>query len=153
MAIFTCGNCRHEMPTSDADIGKSAKCPKCGQRGHIMPDPPENQEVNEQESAIPESPPHINTSHESQSPVRQTEFNRPQGDLYLPVWASLIIALSFGILGVLTLGGVLAFFYLWFYATGAPQKAAAGAVFSALFIAGYIITRSIEKVVRSIARR
>ena len=79
--------------------------------------------------------------------------NRPQADLYLPVWASLIIALSFGILGVLTLGGALAFFYSLSKATGAPQQAAAGAIFSALFIAGYIITRSIEKVVRSIARR
>ena len=85
--------------------------------------------------------------------MRQTEFNRPQADLYLPVWASLIIALSFGILGVLMLGGALLFVLSWFQANSAPQQAAAGAGFSALFIAGYIITRGTEKVVRSIARR
>jgi hypothetical protein len=77
----------------------------------------------------------------------------PRNDLALPIWASLVIAFSFGTLGMLTLGGAILFIASISSATGAPQEAAAGAIFSALFIAGYIITRSIEKVVRSIARR
>ena len=81
-----------------------------------------------------------------------TNFS-PRNDLGLPVWASIVIALSFGTLGVLTFGGAILFIASISAANGAPQEAAAGAIFSALFIAGYIITRSIEKVVRSITRR
>lgn len=150
MAIFTCDSCNHGMSTSDGHIGKRAKCPKCSQRGQIAPDPTGNPDAN---GAKPSTAPAslVDTTSSSQIPTR-TKFDSIMAQLNF-TWASLIIAFSFGALGLLTLGGALLFIATLSSATGAPQEAAAGAIFSALFIAGYIITRSIEKVVRSIARR
>ncbi|WP_339911812.1 hypothetical protein [Symmachiella dynata] len=154
MAIFTCDSCHYEMSTSDDHIGKNAKCPKCSQRGHITPDPPENVDTHDADRSIPDPAPYIDTSSIPQMPARpKHDSTMSQLDPRLPTWASLIIAVSFSALGLLTILGALLFIVSLSSATGAPQEAAAGAVFSALFIAGYVITRSIEKVVRSIARR
>ena len=154
MAVFTCSSCQYEMPTADSHIGRNAKCPKCDKHGRITPDPPEKREANPPKTPIPESKVNIRTTPESQNSLRRTSnANRSQIDQNLPVWAALIIAMAFGVLGLLTTAGAVLFVFSLSSATGAPQEAAAGAIFSALFIAGYIITRSIEKVVRSIARR
>ena len=154
MAVFTCSSCQYEMPTADSHIGRNAKCPKCDNHGRITPDPPEKREANPPKTPIAASKVNIRTTPESQNSLRRTSnANRSQIDQHLPVWAALIIAMAFGVLGLLTTGGAVLFVFSLSSATGAPQEAAAGAIFSALFIAGYIITRSIEKVVRSIARR
>lgn len=145
MALFTCSECQHETRTSDSQVGRVATCPECGGRGAITPDappramPPEVKPAPGAPIVIERGAPRVPPS--SASPPA------------LPVWASVIIGLSFGLLGVSTSGGVLLFVVSLSSATGAPQEAAAGAIFSALFIAGYTITRSIEKVVRAIARR
>jgi hypothetical protein len=66
--------------------------------------------------------------------------------------AAFIIGLTYLVLGIGITIGVILFMSALSNAKGAPQEAALGAVFSALFIAGYIIARSIEKFIRMVAR-
>lgn len=76
----------------------------------------------------------------------------PMPQRKMPVWAAVIISISFGALAVGTGIGTLLLFGAISAANGAPQEAAAGAIFASFFIAGYIIVRSIEKAVRALAR-
>lgn len=71
----------------------------------------------------------------------------------LPTWAAVIIALTFTILGVVTIVGSVLFAATLASAESAPQEAAAGAIFGSLFVASYLVARSIEKIVRAFCRR
>jgi hypothetical protein len=54
----------------------------------------------------------IRTTPESQNSLRRTSnANRSQIDQHLPVWAALIIAMAFGVLGLLTTGGAVLFVF------------------------------------------
>ena len=74
-------------------------------------------------------------------------------DAKLPGWASLTITVVYSVLGGLTLLWTAAFWQALGSATSAPQEAAVGAVFSTMFIAGYVLARCAEKTVRALARR
>lgn len=74
-------------------------------------------------------------------------------DTRLPGWASLTITVVYSVLGVLALLWTAAFWQALGSATSAPQEAAVGAVFSTMFIAGYVLARCAEKTVRALARR
>ena len=160
MASFVCDNCNHTRPTSDGHVGKSAKCPKCGGRGNVTADsdmspvdassddylPPQPVVA---APALPETPPetaHLQPASPTQTP--QTAMPTPEV-LKLPKWASIVIRLSYLLLGMFTLGALALFVLSIGNATGAPQEAAAGAIFSSLFIAAYILARCIEKMVRA----
>lgn len=149
MAIFTCDDCKHEIRSADEHIGKSGKCPSCNGRGQVTPDPPEASSHTSPRQIPP-------VAFDTRAP-KQSQYITPHIATAtvpaLPAWASVIIALTFGLLGVLTAGGALLLLLSLASANGAPQEAAAGAMFSAFFIAGYIISRSVEKVVRAMARR
>jgi len=157
MALFTCHSCLYEMSTADENIGKSAKCPKCSQRGHIVSEVAPTQTQFEKEPRIPEprkqEPPFIDTTNRSQAVSREIpDSKRPEMTPRLPTLAAFIIGLTYLVLGIGITIGVILFMSALSNAKGAPQEAALGAVFSALFIAGYIIARSIEKLIRMVAR-
>ncbi len=143
MAVFRCSACQHMIPTPDAHLGKSAKCPKCGERGQVEADV---------SSSIPVAEPASNSAGEilaenvdrtPQLPAR--EANPIAGPVpLLPVWASMIIVLSFSILATLTVAGVMLFFLTLSQAQGAPQEVAAGAILAALFIAGYHMVLAVQ---------
>lgn len=157
MALFTCHSCLYEMSTSDDKIGKSAKCPKCSQRGYIVAELTHTQTQFGKESRLSESrqqdPPFSEpTNGQQEVPSEMPDPQLPEMTPRLPTLAAFIIGLTFLLLSFWMMADVISFTSALANATGAPQQAALGAIFSARFIAGYIIARSIEKFIRMVAR-
>ena len=125
MATFTCRSCQQSISVADKNAGRRIKCPKCGAAGHVTPEAP----------PLAASP----------QPIRAAAVTTRT----MPGWASMIIALVFALLGVLTIVGAFFFLVIFGRATSAIQEAAAAACFSTLFIAGYITARSVEKFLRN----
>jgi hypothetical protein len=145
------------MSTADENIGKSAKCPKCSQRGHIVSEVAPTQTQFEKEPRIPEprkqEPPFIDTTNRSQAVSREIpDSKRPEMTPRLPTLAAFIIGLTYLLLGFWIIADVHSFNSALDNAKAAPQEAAIGAIFAARFIAGYIFARSIEKFIRMVAR-
>ena len=74
-------------------------------------------------------------------------------NLELPGWASSVIGITYVLLGAAIGVGLLLFIAGISAAQSAPQEAAAGAIFATLFIAAYVLARSVEKVVRALVGR
>ena len=74
-------------------------------------------------------------------------------NLELPGWASSVIGITYVLLGAAIGVGLLLFITGISAAQSAPQEAAAGAIFATLFIAAYVLARSVEKVVRALVGR
>lgn len=149
MASFTCGTCQFSTTASDAHIGRSTKCPKCDAINSVVPD------------VVPSSgrsqfSPAVNTVEDfSRKVVQKISSLEKTGarDTTLPKWAANTIAITFALLGILSAIGTLLLILALASAQSAPQEAAVGAMFAALFIAGYVVARSVEKVVRALCHR
>ena len=157
MALFTCHSCLYEMSTADENIGKSAKCPKCSQRGHIISEVTHTPTQSEKEPRIPEprkhEPPFVETTNRPQPVTREiADRQLPEMTPRLPTLAAFIIGLTYLVLGIWIMADFLSFTSALANAKAAPQEAAVGAIFSARFIAGYIISRSIENFIRMVVR-
>jgi hypothetical protein len=155
MAKFICNYCHHEMATADENIGKGAKCPKCSQRGVVTPTPPSTTSEQDESDEIEPTTDSVGdvSPNSSRKYRKRNHIGLKYEDLLLPKWAARLIGLAYILLGLLTLGGVIDFIITFNAQPSSPIQAAVGAKFANLFIAGYIVTRSFEKFVRSIARR
>jgi Zn-finger nucleic acid-binding protein len=155
---FTCPHCGSSIRESPKLALQTVACPKCG--GHFVhpPIPDSSQDNESSEPPATEPPPAdanaTNNGGDSAYPRHWEANSRAKSAKRGSIgtaWAPVVIGLSFGVLGMLTLSGTMLFLLTLSAAKSAPQEAAAGAIFAALFIAGYIITRSIEKVVLAVA--
>ena len=70
-------------------------------------------------------------------------MSRVMAIIGIVVWGLLMLAVG---------GGGLLFLATLGKANGAPQEAAAGAIFSTIFIALYVVARCVEKVIAAIER-
>lgn len=165
MATFVCDHCQHTTSAPDAYVGRLAKCPKCDQRSTIRDNPPLSPRRSRQPAVtfatIP-SPsaaplPTGDTIPEAESAAERSEVDpapvyvtRTTPAPRLPGLAAAIIAVAYILLGAGTLLGVFLFFTVMREAKTAINEAAAAASFGALFVAGYVLTRCVEKFVRAV---
>ena len=122
----------------DEYVGRRFHCPECGAARHVVPSPPAEATAASQHQDAPAAP---------REPA-------PRGiGPSLPQWAAVVLVVVFSLLGSCTLLGLFVFFLMLEKATSAVQQAAVAAMVATVLIAGYIIARSVEKVIRAIVRR
>ena len=138
MATFLCGGCSYERMTSDSHIGRSAKCPKCGQSSLVQAVVESPSAWNIEEEKETPSPPPLATSPIQVTPVKK-----------MPRWARITLLITWLGLGGAMLIGISLFVFLLASAENVMQEAAIGAIFATFFIAGYIVARCLEKGIRA----
>lgn len=161
---FNCGSCGQRIVIDEAGAGTNVECPKCGQyltvpkaagftarsstiepltvpktysaKSARVPVPPTVDQPSTTATTSPTSP-NANTR-----PLSVAPDSEKGGRSTLSVGAQFIAWLF--CFGVLMVGGFL-FVSALAGATGAPQEAAAGAVFATVFIGAYVFARIVEK--------
>lgn len=149
MANFSCGTCQFSTTASDEFIGRKSKCPKCNASGIVVPDVAEPRQQSGMATAI-------NTADDLKKRTLQRLASLEQTgsrDTTLPKWAANIIAITFATLALGTIMGTSVLFVGLGASESAVQEASLSSMFACLFIAAYLIARSIEKVTRAFCRR
>lgn len=138
MAIVTCAKCGFEKATADFNVGRLAKCPKCGDMTTVTKDAPTETDaaVPEPASAAEEEPPKDSAVDESQQAlleeiqaIRKAHEFGPDASFFLQLaWILLT--------GVTTITALLLF-------AGAIEALPA----VTCVITGYILIQCVEKII------
>ncbi len=140
MATFLCGGCGYEKLTSDKHIGRTTKCPKCSQSSVVQAvvESPSAWDVGEEPSEPPEQP----SAAIQVMPVKK-----------MPMWATIVMVLTWGSLGVVILLGIISYIMAAASSENPMQQSAVTAGLVIRLITGYIIARCVEKIVKAVAQR
>ena len=138
MATFLCGGCSFEKLTSDSNIGRMAKCPKCNQSSVVQ--------------AVVESPSAWDVKEEAPSPLPAPTPIQVVPVKKMPLLATLILVITWSCLGVVILVGAIAYIAAATSSENPMQQSAVTAGLVMRLITGYIIARCIEKIVKAIAQ-
>lgn len=164
MIRFSCPHCAKSIKVEEDLAGKTRKCPKCDGVFEIPSEPASPQFATTPAFTPPQptTPPQpvmppqpTIPAYQPPQPTYQPPTVQPkQVSLDLPRGTASAIAWVYGLLGLATLAGLGIYVSVFFLGQfSAIQEAALSAMFATLFIAGYVLTRSIEKIAKARARR
>lgn len=156
MIVATCPNCQKTVRLRDDYSGRRVKCPGCGQAYTVSARKPayRGNRENEQSPIIgvlshPTTVFHQNNQGENDEQSEVESASRPEHvtKSRFAISTALVIAniVTWGIVLLAVILGGLLFFASLRAAGSAVQEAAAGALFSTVFIALYVVARCIEK--------
>lgn len=128
MAFFKCQECGHQQSAPDREIGRSARCPKCKASSIILAKPEDWYSTKQQLRDV--VPPKTKPIEPTDRPAR---------------WLITTVMIAYTLLGCAVVLGLLLFFVMLVAAESAIQQGAIGADFAALFVAGYVLVRCLEK--------